>query len=201
MITNMHLLNPLSLTLYAASFSRLLLAKRLFLFVFILLILASSSGNWSSAYFSYQAMSHTSSVSRLKDVINDADIADAVQAVAETALLLCTVLAFAVVGMASVLRLRNAIHDLVSYYKKSETFRASNSEAATTGQHLLRQVLATTLFVFITFLLRSIFSTFNACPPLPPTARLTLQALQHHAAAVKREVIHCEQLQPCGHQR
>ena len=74
--------------------------------------------------------------------------AASVQQFCEVAVLLIIILAFAVVGIASARRLSSALRDM-------------NDEWAA-GRQLRRQIVGTTAFVFLTFLLRAVFSTMNA---------------------------------------
>jgi hypothetical protein len=63
--------------------------------------------------------------------------------------LLIIILAFAVVGIASARRLSSAL-------------RNTNHEQGAAGRQLRRQIVGTAAFVFVTFLLRAVFSTMNA---------------------------------------
>jgi hypothetical protein len=74
--------------------------------------------------------------------------AGSVQSFCEVAVLLIIILAFAVVGIASARRVSSAL-------------RGMNDEWAA-GRQLRRQIVGTTSFVFVTFLLRAVFSTMNA---------------------------------------
>jgi hypothetical protein len=78
-----------------------------------------------------------------------ADNAVSVQQFCEVAVLLIIILAFAVVGIASARRLSAAL-------------RSMSSEQSASGRQLRRQILGTTAFVFVTFLLRAAFSILNA---------------------------------------
>ena len=78
-----------------------------------------------------------------------ADEAGSVQSFCEVAVLLIIILAFAVVGIASARRVSSALRDM-------------NDEHGAAGRQLRRQIVGTAAFVFVTFLLRAVFSTMNA---------------------------------------
>ena len=67
----------------------------------------------------------------------------------EVAVLLLVILAFAVVGIASARRVSSALRDM-------------NDEHGAAGRQLRRQIVGTASFVFLTFLLRAVFSIMNA---------------------------------------
>ncbi len=71
------------------------------------------------------------------------------QSFCEVALLLIIILAFAVVGIASACRVSSALRDM-------------NDEHGAAGRQLRRQIVGTASFVFVTFLLRAVFSIMNA---------------------------------------
>ena len=75
-----------------------------------------------------------------------------VQSFCEVVVLLIIILAFAAVGVACARRISSALRIL------------SNEHEAVTavGRQLRRQIVGTTAFVFVTFLLRAVFSTMNA---------------------------------------
>jgi len=75
--------------------------------------------------------------------------AASVQSFCEVAVLLIIILAFGVVGIASARRLSSALLDM-------------NHEQGAAGRQLRRQIVGTAAFVFVTFLLRAVFSTMNA---------------------------------------
>ena len=75
--------------------------------------------------------------------------AASVQQFCEVAVLLIIILAFAVVGIASARRVSSALRDM-------------NDEHGAAGRQLRRQIVGTAAFVFVTFLLRAVFSTMNA---------------------------------------
>ena len=79
-------------------------------------------------------------------VANDAA---SVQQFCEVAVLLIIILAFAVVGIASARRVSSALRDM-------------NDEHGAAGRQLRRQIVGTAAVVFVTFLLRAVFSTMNA---------------------------------------
>jgi len=72
-----------------------------------------------------------------------------VQSFCEVAVLLIIILAFAVVGVACARRVSSAL-------------RNTNDAHGAAGRQLQRQIVGTTAFVFVTFLLRALFSTMNA---------------------------------------
>ena len=78
------------------------------------------------------------------------DFSTSAQMLCEVAVLLVIIVAFAVVGVASALRVSSALRD-----NKDE-----NVEAA--GRNLQRQIVGTSAFVFMTFLLRAVFAIMNA---------------------------------------
>jgi hypothetical protein len=75
--------------------------------------------------------------------------AASVQSFCEVAVLLIIILAFGVVGIASARRLSSALRDM-------------NDEHGAAGRQLRRQIVGTAAFVFVTFLLRAVFSIMNA---------------------------------------
>ena len=75
--------------------------------------------------------------------------AASVQQFCEVAVLQIIILAFAVVGIASTRRMSSALRDMTD-------------EQGTAGRQVRRQIVGTTAFVFVTFLLRAVFSTMNA---------------------------------------
>ena len=75
--------------------------------------------------------------------------AGSVQQFCEVAVLLIIILAFSVVGIASARRVSSALRDM-------------NDEHGAAGRQLRRQIVGTAAFVFVTFLLRAVFSTMNA---------------------------------------
>ena len=78
-----------------------------------------------------------------------ASSAGSVQKISEVTALLIIILAFAVVGIAGARRLSSALHHM-------------NDAQGAFGRQILRQIVGTTAFVFVTFLLRALFSTMNA---------------------------------------
>jgi len=95
----------------------------------------------------------------------------ALQSFCEVAVLLLIIVAFAVVGAACARRVSSALLDM------TDAFAAS-------GRQLRRQIVGTAVFVFVTFLLRAVISTWYA---------LAFQ-LQNGADAVS-----CPSLSPCDH--
>ena len=72
-----------------------------------------------------------------------------VQSFCEVVVLLIIILAFAVVGIACARRVSSALRDM-------------NDAHGAAGRQLRRQIVGTAAFVFVTFLLRAVFSTMNA---------------------------------------
>ncbi len=75
--------------------------------------------------------------------------AASVQSFCEVAVLLIIILAFAIVGIASARRVSSALRDM-------------EHEQGAAARQLRRQIVGTAAFVFVTFLLRAVFSTMNA---------------------------------------
>ncbi len=75
--------------------------------------------------------------------------AASVQSFCEVAVLLIIILAFAVVGIASARRLSYALRDM-------------SDRHGAAGRQLRRQIVGTAAVVFVTFLLRAVYSTMNA---------------------------------------
>jgi hypothetical protein len=88
-------------------------------------------------------------VSQKDTVANDAG---SMQQFCEVAVLLIIILVFAVVGVASARRVSSALalRDL------------NNEHVEAVGRQLLRKIVGTAAFVFVTFLLRAVFSIMNA---------------------------------------
>jgi len=82
-------------------------------------------------------------------VISVATEAGSVQQFCEVAVLLIIILAFAAVGVACARRV-------------SSSLRSMNDAHEAAGRQLQRQIVGTTAFVFVTFLLRTVFSIMNA---------------------------------------
>jgi len=80
---------------------------------------------------------------------SDALIAESVQQFSEVTVLLIIIFAFAVVGIAGARRVNSAL-------------RSMNDEHGAAGRQLRRQIVGTTAFVFVTFLLRAVFSIMYA---------------------------------------
>jgi len=81
--------------------------------------------------------------------ISVVDSAASVQQFCEVAVLLIIILAFAAVGIAGARRVSSALRNM-------------NDEYGAAGRQLRRQIVGTAAFVFVTFLLRAVFSTMNA---------------------------------------
>jgi hypothetical protein len=81
-----------------------------------------------------------------------AEQAQSVQQFAEVVVLLAIILAFAVVGIACAHRVSSALRLL----------NAEQRTAGAVGRRLRLQIVATVVVVFVTFLLRAVFSTMNA---------------------------------------
>jgi len=87
-------------------------------------------------------------------------IAESVQQFSEVIVLMIIILAFAVVGIAGARRVNSALRNM-------------NDEQGAAGRQLRRQIVGTTAFVFVTFLLRAAFNIMYALA----------RALQNDAAA------------------
>jgi hypothetical protein len=86
-----------------------------------------------------------------------------VQTVCETAVLLLIVLVFAVVGVACIRRLSSALTLLdTAGTDTAAQHRSIFNEALVLGRRLRQEVVVTTSFVFVAFLLRSVVSTLIA---------------------------------------
>ena len=92
--------------------------------------------------------------------------AQGVQEFAEVAVLLLIILAFVVVGVASARRVNSVLNVLV-------TLRTESNSAA--SRKLRRQILGTVAVVFVTFLLRAVFSTMHALADALQNAATTCQ--------------------------
>jgi hypothetical protein len=103
---------------------------------------AFAANSTDAAYAVYFEAQQKSSVG------NDAG---SVQSFCEVAALLFIILAFAVVGITCARRASSALRGS----------RGTNDELAAVSQ-IRRQIVGTTSFVFVTFLLRAVFSTMNA---------------------------------------
>jgi hypothetical protein len=86
--------------------------------------------------------------------VNMALNASTVQSFCEVAVLLLIISAFAVVGFLCLRRIASAM--------RSSALHPSASTVHTEGGHLRRQILVTTCFMFVTFLLRSVLSVMRA---------------------------------------
>jgi hypothetical protein len=81
--------------------------------------------------------------------ISDVNDVVSVQQFSEVAVLLIIIVAFTAVGAASARRVSSALRNM-------------NDEHGAAGRQLRRQIVGTTAFVFVTFLLRAVFSIMNA---------------------------------------
>jgi hypothetical protein len=79
-----------------------------------------------------------------------ANSTQSLQSFCEVAVLLLIIVAFAVVGAASARRVSSALLDM------------NDAASAAAGRQLRRQIVGTAAFVFVTFLLRAVFSTMFA---------------------------------------
>jgi hypothetical protein len=79
-----------------------------------------------------------------------ANEAASVQSFCEVAVLLIIILAFSVVGIASARRVSSALRDM------------NDEHVEAVGRQLRRKIVGTASFVFVTFLLRAVFSIMNA---------------------------------------
>ena len=85
--------------------------------------------------------------------ISVASDAASVQQFCEVAVLLIIILAFAVVGIASARRVSSAL---------LEVSNSNHEHVEAAGRQLRRRIVGTAAVVFVTFLLRAVFSTMNA---------------------------------------
>jgi hypothetical protein len=117
------------------------------------------SSESSFAAYSFSVANDTitarSQASLAKTLNDDAQSVYSVQSFCEFSVLLLIVFAFAVVG---VLCLRR-INDIASLLRSTQS--RTSSFAAAEGSHLRKQILYTTLFVFVAFLLRSIQASID----------------------------------------
>jgi len=81
--------------------------------------------------------------------LSDADDKASVQPFCEVAVLLIIIIAFAIFGISSARRVSFALRDM-------------NDKHGAAGRQLRRQIVGTATFVFVTFLLRAVFSVMNA---------------------------------------
>jgi len=86
-----------------------------------------------------------------------------VQQFCEVAVLLLIIVAFAVIGALCARRIRAALKSIPKAIEsRSVLMMETSSAAAAAGRHLQRQVVGTAAFVFVTFLLRAVYSTMSA---------------------------------------
>ena len=119
-------------------------------------VLSKQTGDLANAAATAFAANSTQAANAiLVQAIQKASVAaDAasVQSFCEVAVLLIIILAFAVVGIASARRVSSALR-----------LRDLNDEhVEAVGRQLRRKIVGTAAFVFVTFLLRAVFSTMNA---------------------------------------
>ena len=117
----------------------------------------------AAAAFSNNTDSYTNFNSKAYQKSSDADVAASVQQFCEVVVLLIIILAFAIVGIAGFRRVSSALRDL------NDSHKAANAA----GRQLRQHIVGTAAFVFVTFLLRTIFSIMNAVS----------NALQNYSAA------------------
>ena len=113
---------------------------------------AVESGNLYSSSAAANAANKTDSISYMNEANRNNSFqkeAASLQMFCEVAVLLIIILAFAVVGIASARRVSSAL-------------RYMNDEHGAAGRQLQRQIVGTTAFVFVTFLLRAVFAVMNA---------------------------------------
>jgi len=106
--------------------------------------------NAAAAAFAANSTEATKAI--LVQVVQKATVADdagSVQLFCEVAVLLIIILAFAVVGIASARRVSSAL-------------RHVNDQHGAAGRQLRQKIVGTAAVVFVTFLLRAVFSTMNA---------------------------------------
>jgi hypothetical protein len=131
-------------------------AKLIFVTIVFLLLAAILCAHFAVASFNFQyvnAISTNSSASAA--LVDKADKADAVQNIAEAAVMLTIIIGYTVVGVASTNRIRRIMRHAI----------ADHTDSSTAGRRLFSRIAATTAFVFVTFLLKSAFVFFNACSP------------------------------------
>ena len=118
-------------------------------------VLAKQSADFYSAAGAAFSANNTDSGSNLFNLANQKDaVSDdisSVQQFCEVAVLLIIILAFAVVGIANARLVSSALRGN----------RGTNDERAAVSQ-IRRQIVGTAAVVFVTFLLRAVFSTMNA---------------------------------------
>jgi len=117
-------------------------------------VVAKQAGDLNIAAAAASARNDTDSYSQF--IIQQGDLKSgtlsevtSVQQFCEVAVLLIIILAFAVVGISSARRVSSALRDM-------------NDEHGAAGRQLRRQIVGTAAVVFLTFLLRAVFSIMNA---------------------------------------
>jgi uncharacterized protein YqgC (DUF456 family) len=115
----------------------------------------------SAASADYAANDIALGTKKIEESLGPSQLANniaSVQAFCEVAVLLLIVVAFAVVGALCVRRISSHIAEI---HRLSS--RITECDAAdTAGKQLRRQIIGTTAVVFVTFLIRSVFSTMSA---------------------------------------
>jgi hypothetical protein len=118
-------------------------------------VYAKEAGDLSMAASAAYAANNTDAGDKFSYLANQkssvADDAASVQQFCEVAVLLIIILAFAVVGIACARRVSSALRNMND---------AQRDGAG--GRRLRRRIVGTAAFVFVTFLLRAVFSTMNA---------------------------------------
>ena len=77
-------------------------------------------------------------------------------------MLLLIIVAFAVVGAACARRVGSLLRLIPNRLGNNSSLMEMTNAAAASGMHLRRQIVGTVAFVFVTFLLRAVFSTMFA---------------------------------------
>ena len=116
-------------------------------------VLVKQVGDWENAAAAAFAANSTEAANAILAQVGQkytvAMDAASVQSFCEVAVLLIIILAFAVVGIASARRVSSAL-------------RHMNDRHGAAGRQLRRQIVGTAAVVFVTFLLRAVYSTMNA---------------------------------------
>ncbi len=84
------------------------------------------------------------------------------QSFCEVAVLLLIIVAFAVVGAACARRVGSLLRLIPNRLGNNSSLMEITNAAAASGRHLRRQIVGTATFVFVTFLLRAVYSTMFA---------------------------------------
>jgi hypothetical protein len=124
-------------------------------------VLSKQDGDWYNAAGAAFAANSTEAakaiVVQARQKLTVANDAASVQFFCEVAVLLLIIVAFAVVGAACARRI-----DSAQQHHDALVNAADAADVAPAWMKLRRQVLGTAAFVFVTFLLRAVFSTMNA---------------------------------------